>query len=60
MSDNNKDEHSLVDQVPQDFVSPVKIAMPTAASVDGESLAADDVYLGVESDIQHVDLGTKR
>ncbi|MBL1294378.1 MAG: hypothetical protein COB61_010975 [Thiotrichales bacterium] len=60
MIDNNKDEHSLVDQVPQDFVNPVEIVMPTAALVGGELLVADDVPLGVESDIQHVDLEPKR
>ncbi len=55
MTDNN-DEHSSVDQVPQDFVSPWQVVTTSHASTSNEELSADDIPLGVESDIQHLDI----
>ncbi len=56
MTDNNNDEHSLVDQAPQDFVSPWQAVATSRHSTNNEEFGPGDVPLGVESDIQHLDL----
>lgn len=60
MNDNNNDEHSLIDQVPQDFVNPADLKSATTNIAKELSAAVDDVPLGVESDVQHLDLESKR
>lgn len=55
MTDNN-DEHSLVDQVLQDFVSPWQAVAMSNHCTNNEEFSADGIPLGVESDIQHLDL----
>ncbi|MBL1432438.1 MAG: hypothetical protein COB94_003190 [Gammaproteobacteria bacterium] len=55
MTDNN-DEYGMVDQVPQDFVNPVQVAATISRVMGNEQMDFEDIPLGVESDVQHVDL----
>lgn len=59
MADIDNDEHSMIDQVPQDFVNPWQFATLGQGSTDVASSDDYDIPLGVESDIQHLEIEAK-
>ncbi|PCH61647.1 MAG: hypothetical protein COC05_00435 [Gammaproteobacteria bacterium] len=59
MIGNSKDEHSMIDQVPQDFLNPWQLATPGQGSINVAPPHDDDIPLGVESDVQHLEIEVK-